>query len=149
MKPRHRRAALIVAAVAVLGIATALVLSAFRQNLVFFYTPSDVVAKKAPVDRLFRIGGLVENGSLQRDGVRVTFRVTDTANTITVAYDGILPDLFREGKGVVAQGRIEPGGTFKASEVLAKHDENYMPPDAAHALEQAEKARRTLKMPAS
>jgi cytochrome c-type biogenesis protein CcmE len=147
MKPRHRRAALIVAAVAVLGIATALVLSAFRQNLVFFYTPSDVVAKKAPVDRLFRIGGLVENGSLRRDGVRVTFRVTDTANTITVAYDGILPDLFREGKGVVAQGRIEPGGTFKASEVLAKHDENYMPPDAAHALEQAEKARRTLKVP--
>ncbi len=147
MKPRHRRAALIVAGVAVLGVATALVLSAFRQNLVFFFTPTDVVAKKAPVDRLFRVGGLVENGSLHRDGVRVTFRVTDTANTITVAYDGILPDLFREGKGVVAQGRIEPGGVFHASEVLAKHDENYMPPDAAHALEQAEKARRTLQQP--
>jgi cytochrome c-type biogenesis protein CcmE len=148
MKPRHRRAALIVAGVAVLGIATALVLSAFRQNLVFFYTPSDVVANKAPADRLFRVGGLVETGSLKREGVRVTFRVTDTANTITVAYDGILPDLFREGKGVVAQGRIAPDGVFKASEVLAKHDENYMPPDAAHALEQAEKARRTLKVPA-
>jgi cytochrome c-type biogenesis protein CcmE len=149
MKPRHRRAALIVAGVAVLGIATALILSAFRQNLVFFYTPSDVAANKAPADRLFRVGGLVENGSVKRDGVRVTFRVTDTASTITVAYDGILPDLFREGKGVVAQGRIEPGGVFHASEVLAKHDENYMPPDAAHALEQAEKARRTLKVPTS
>ena len=133
MKPRHRRAALI--------------LSAFRQNLVFFYTPSDVVANKAPADRLFRVGGLVETGSVHRDGVRVTFRVTDTAQTIDVAYDGILPDLFREGKGVVAQGRIGPGGVFHASEVLAKHDENYMPPDAAHALEQAEKARRTLKVP--
>jgi cytochrome c-type biogenesis protein CcmE len=149
VKPRHRRAALIVAGVAVLGIATALILSAFRQNLVFFYTPSDVVANKAPADRLFRVGGLVEMGSLKREGVRVTFRVTDTANTITVAYDGILPDLFREGKGVVAQGRIGSGGMFHASEVLAKHDENYMPPDAAHALEQAEKARRTLKVPAS
>jgi cytochrome c-type biogenesis protein CcmE len=149
MKPRHRRAALIVAGVAVLGIATALVLSAFRQNMVFFFTPSDVVAHKAPADRLFRVGGLVENGSLHRDGVRVTFRVTDTANTIVVAYDGILPDLFREGKGVVAQGHIESGGVFRATEVLAKHDENYMPPDAAHALEQAEKARRTLKVPAS
>lgn len=149
MKPRHRRAALIVAGIAVLGIATALILSAFRQNLVFFYTPSDVVANKAPADRLFRIGGLVETGSLHRDGVQVSFRVTDTAHAIVVTYDGILPDLFREGKGVVAQGRIGPGGTFHASEVLAKHDENYMPPDAAHALEQAEKARRTLKVPAS
>jgi cytochrome c-type biogenesis protein CcmE len=148
MKPRHRRAALIVAGIAVLGVATALILSAFRQNLVFFYTPSDVVANKAPVDRLFRVGGLVETGSLHRDGVQVSFKVTDTAHTIDVTYDGILPDLFREGKGVVAQGRIGPGGVFHASEVLAKHDENYMPPDAAHALEQAEKARRTLKVPA-
>jgi cytochrome c-type biogenesis protein CcmE len=149
MKPRHRRAALIVAALAVLGVASALVLSAFRQNLRFFLTPTQVVAKQAPVDRLFRVGGLVENGSLQRDGVRVTFRVTDTANTITVAYDGILPDLFREGKGVVAEGRIDPSGVFHATQVLAKHDENYMPPDAAHALEQAEKARRTLQLPAT
>ena len=122
MKPRHRRAALIVAGVAVLGIATALILSAFRQNLVFFYTPSDIAANKVPANQLFRIGGLVETGSLKREGVRVTFRVTDTANTVTVAYDGILPDLFREGKGVVAQGRIEQSGVFHASEVLAKHD---------------------------
>jgi len=144
MKPRHRRAALIVAGVAVLGVATTLVLSAFRQNLVFFYTPTDVVANKVPANQKFRVGGLVEAGSVKRDGVRVTFRVTDTAQTISVAYDGILPDLFREGKGVVAEGRIEQGGLFRASQVLAKHNENYMPPDAAHALEQAEKARRTL-----
>jgi cytochrome c-type biogenesis protein CcmE len=149
MKPRHRRVALILAGVAALGVATWLILSAFQKNLVYFYTPTQVVANEAPADRLFRIGGLVEAGSLKREGVRVTFRVTDTAKTITVAYDGILPDLFREGKGVVAQGRIEPGGVFHASEVLAKHDENYMPPDAAHAVEQAEKARRTLKVPAS
>jgi len=149
MKPRHRRAVLIVAGVAVVGIAAALILSAFRQNLVFFYTPSDVVANKVPANQTFRVGGLVESGSLKREGVRVTFRVTDTAKTITVSYDGILPDLFREGKGVVAEGKIDSGGMFHASEVLAKHDENYMPPDAAHALEQAEKARRTLKAPAS
>jgi cytochrome c-type biogenesis protein CcmE len=147
MKPRHRRAALIVAGVAVLGVATALVLSAFRQNLVYFYTPSDVAANKAPANQTFRVGGLVETGSVKREGVRVTFRVTDTAQTITVAYDGILPDLFREGKGVVAEGRIEPGGMFRASQVLAKHNENYMPPEAGRALEQAEKARRTLKVP--
>ena len=106
-------------------------------------------ANKAPANQTFRVGGLVETGSVKREGVRVTFRVTDTAQTITVAYDGILPDLFREGKGVVAEGRIEPDGVFRASQVLAKHNENYMPPDAAHALEQAEKARRTLKVPAS
>jgi cytochrome c-type biogenesis protein CcmE len=147
MKPRHRRAVLIVAGVAVLGVATALVLSAFRQNLVYFYTPSDVAANKAPANQTFRVGGLVETGSVKREGVRVTFRVTDTAQTITVAYDGILPDLFREGKGVVAEGRIEPGGMFRASQVLAKHNENYMPPEAGRALEQAEKARRTLKVP--
>ena len=147
MKPRHRRAALIVAGLAVLGVAAWLVLSAFRQNLRYFLTPTQVVAKEATVDRLFRVGGLVESGSLHRDGVRVTFRVTDTANTITVDYEGILPDLFREGKGVVAEGRIDTGGVFHATQVLAKHDENYMPPDAAHALEQAEKARRTLQVP--
>ena len=149
MKPRHRRAALIVAGIAVLGIATTLILSAFRQNLVFFYTPSDIAANKVPANQTFRVGGLVETGSLKREGIRVTFRVTDTAQTIPVAYDGILPDLFREGKGVVAEGRMEPGGVFKASQVLAKHNENYMPPDAAHAIEQAEKARRTLQVPAS
>jgi cytochrome c-type biogenesis protein CcmE len=106
-----------------------------------------VAANKAPANQTFRVGGLVETGSVKREGVRVTFRVTDTAQTITVAYDGILPDLFREGKGVVAEGRIEPGGMFRASQVLAKHNENYMPPEAGRALEQAEKARRTLKVP--
>jgi len=149
MKPRHRRAVLIVAVVAVVGAATALVLSAFRQNLIFAYTPSQVAAKEAPLDHTFRIGGLVEQGSLQRDGVRVSFRVTDTAKTISVTYDGILPDMFKEGKGVVAEGRLDTAGVFHASQVLAKHDENYMPPEAGHALEQAEKARKTLKMPAS
>jgi len=149
MKPRHRRAVLIVAVVVVFGAATALVLSAFRQNMVFFYSPSDVAANKAPVGHTFRIGGLVEKGSLQRDGVQVSFAVTDTAKTITVTYNGILPDLFKEGKGVVAEGRLDQSGVFHASQVLAKHDENYMPPEAGRALEQAEKARKTLKMPAS
>jgi cytochrome c-type biogenesis protein CcmE len=146
MKPRHRRFVLIAAALAVLGGATALILSAFQQNLVFFFSPSDVAAHKAPQERPFRVGGMVETGSVVRDGVKVTFKVTDTAHTIPVVYQGILPDLFREGKGVVAQGRLGPDGVFHASEVLAKHDENYMPPEAAHALEQAEKARKTVKV---
>ena len=129
----------IVAGVAGLGVATALVLNAFQSNLVFFFTPTQVAANEAPKDRNFRIGGLVEEGSVQRDkdALTVRFRVTDTAKTIPVTYTGILPDLFKEGKGVVAQGRIGADGTFKASEVLAKHDENYMPPEAAHAIEQA------------
>jgi cytochrome c-type biogenesis protein CcmE len=145
MKPRHKRFAWIAVGVAVLGLATALILSAFRENLVFFFSPSDVVAHKAPEGRPFRIGGLVEEGSVKRDGVTVSFRVTDTAHTIPVVYQGILPDLFREGKGVVAQGRLGNDGMFRASEVLAKHDENYMPPEAAHALEQAAKAGKTLQ----
>jgi cytochrome c-type biogenesis protein CcmE len=145
MKPRHKRMALIVAGLAALGVATALILSAFRQNLVFFFSPSDVAANKAPVERPFRIGGMVEAGSVKRDGVTVSFKVTDTAHAIPVVYQGILPDLFREGKGVVAQGRLGADGVFRASEVLAKHDENYMPPEAAHALEQAAKAQKTLK----
>ena len=119
--------------------AAALVLSAFRSNLVFFFTPTQVSAHEAPRDRAFRLGGLVEAGSVARekDGLTVRFRVTDTAQTIPVVYVGILPDLFREGKGVVAQGRLGPDGIFKASEVLAKHDENYMPPEAAEALRKA------------
>jgi cytochrome c-type biogenesis protein CcmE len=131
----------IVAGLAGLGIAAGLVLNAFQSNLVFFFTPSQVAAHEAPRDRTFRIGGLVEEGSVVRDkdALTVRFRVTDTAKTIPVVYTGILPDLFKEGKGVVAQGRIGADGTFKASEVLAKHDENYMPPEAAHALEQAGK----------
>jgi cytochrome c-type biogenesis protein CcmE len=141
MKNRHKRFALIGAGVAALSIATVLVLSAFRQNLVFFFTPSQIVAKEAPVGRPFRVGGLVEPGSVKRqaDGVTVTFVVTDTAKEIPVVYRGVLPDLFREGKGVVTQGRLGSDGVFVASEVLAKHDENYMPPEAAHAVKSAQK----------
>jgi cytochrome c-type biogenesis protein CcmE len=144
LKPRHKRFALIIGGVAVLGIATSLILSAFRDNLVFFFSPSDVVAAKAPRDRTFRIGGLVEAGSVKRDGVNVSFKVTDTAHTISVSYTGILPDLFSEGKGVVANGKLGADGVFRASEVLAKHDENYMPPEAAHAVEQAHKGAQTM-----
>ena len=145
MKPRHKRIAIIAAGLAALGIAAALVLNAFQSNLVFFFSPSQVMASEAPRGKAFRIGGLVEAGSLKRqaDGLTVSFRVTDTAQTITVVYTGILPDLFKEGKGVVAQGRLGAGGVFDATEVLAKHDENYMPPDAAHAIEQAQKAQKS------
>lgn len=145
MKPRHKRFAWIALGLAALGIATALVLTAFNKNLVFFFTPSQVAAKEAPVGRTFRIGGMVVPGSVKRDGVEVHFVVTDTAKEIPVVYRGQLPDLFKEGKGVVAQGSLGPDGVFKAREVLAKHDENYMPPDAAHAIEQAQKAQKTLK----
>jgi cytochrome c-type biogenesis protein CcmE len=125
--------------VVALGIATALVLMAFQKNLVFFFTPSQVAANEAPQGRTFRIGGMVVAGSVQREGVEVRFTVTDTAKTIPVVYRGALPDLFREGKGVVAQGQIGPDGVFRAREVLAKHDENYMPPEAAHAVQKAQK----------
>ena len=139
MKPRWKRFAVIVAGVAALGVATALVLNAFQSNLVFFFTPTQVVSKEAPQGRPFRIGGLVEEGSVvrSRDGLAVRFTVTDTARSVPVAYRGFLPDLFREGKGVVAQGRLDAEGVFHASEVLAKHDENYMPPEAAQALRKA------------
>jgi cytochrome c-type biogenesis protein CcmE len=144
MKPRHKRFALIAAGMAALAIALGLVLNAFQSNLVFFFTPSQVAAQEAPVGRNFRIGGLVEEGSVQRqqDGVSVRFVVTDTAKAVPVTYTGILPDLFREGKGVVAQGSLGADGVFKADQVLAKHDENYMPPEAASALERAHKAMR-------
>jgi cytochrome c-type biogenesis protein CcmE len=137
MKPRHRRFAWIAAGLAVLGIAVALVLNAFQSNLVFFFSPTDVVENKAPQGRTFRVGGLVEEKSVKREGVVVRFNVTDTAKTIPVVYTGILPDLFKEGKGVVAQGKLGPDGVFTASEVLAKHDENYMPPEAAEAVNRA------------
>jgi cytochrome c-type biogenesis protein CcmE len=139
LKARHRRFAWIGAGLAVLAIAAALVLNAFRSNLVFFYTPSQVFADEAPKGRNFRIGGLVEPGSLQRAGgsVEVSFKVTDNARTVPVVYNGILPDLFKEGKGVVAQGMLRPDGVFVASQVLAKHDENYMPPEAEEALRKA------------
>ena len=147
MKPRHKRLIAITVGVAALGVAAALVLSAFQSNLVFFFTPSQVAANEAPQGRTFRIGGLVEPGSVKRqpDGVTVQFVVTDTAKNMPVVYRGILPDLFREGKGVVAQGQLGADGVFRASEVLAKHDENYMPPDAAHAVEQAQKAQKTIR----
>jgi cytochrome c-type biogenesis protein CcmE len=139
VKPRHKRLLAIGGGLAALGAATALVLTAFQDNLVFFFTPSQVAAKEAPQGRLFRIGGMVEKGSVKRDGVEVRFVVTDTAKTIPVVYRGSLPDLFREGKGVVAQGTLGADGVFTAREVLAKHDENYMPPEAAHAVEKAQK----------
>ena len=139
MKPRHKRALAIVAGLATLGVATALVLNAFQSNLVFFFSPTQVAAQEAPRDRAFRVGGLVEAGSLQREtnGLTVRFTVTDTAKTVPVTYTGMLPDLFQEGKGVVAQGKLGPDGVFVADQVLAKHDENYMPPEAAEALAKA------------
>ena len=139
MKPRHKRLAAIAFGLAALGIATALVLSAFEKNLVFFFTPTQVAANEAPQGRTFRIGGMVETGSVKREGIEVRFVVTDTAKSIPVVYSGALPDLFREGKGVVAQGQLGADGVFRAREVLAKHDENYMPPEAAHAVEKAQK----------
>jgi cytochrome c-type biogenesis protein CcmE len=148
MKPRQKRFVLIIGALAVIGTAAALVLNAFEENLVFFFTPTQVVSGEAPKGRAFRIGGMVKEGSVQRDGVNVRFVVTDTANDVPVTFTGILPDLFREGKGVVAQGKLDDGGKgFKASEVLAKHDENYMPPEAQAALDKAavEKTGKTLK----
>jgi cytochrome c-type biogenesis protein CcmE len=123
-----------------LGVDTALVLQAFQKNLVFFFSPTQVAAKEAPLGRTFRIGGIVEPGSVKRDGVEVRFAVTDTAKTIPVLYRGSLPDLFREGKMVVAQGQLGTDGTFQAREVLAKHDENYMPPEAKEAVEKAHRA---------
>lgn len=147
MKARHKRIALIVGGLAVLGIVAALVLNAFNSNLVFFLSPTEVAAGKAPVDRTFRVGGLVEAGSVQRqpDGVTVRFVVTDTAKSMPVVFKGILPDLFREGKGVVAQGKLGADGVFVAAEVLAKHDENYMPPEAKQAVEKAHQAGMSVK----
>ena len=141
MMPRHKRAAIVVGVLAAVGTAVALVLNAFNSNLVFFYTPSQIAAKEAPQGRTFRIGGLVQAGTVARDGVTVRFLVTDTAQTVPVRYEGVLPDLFKEGKGVVAQGQLGADGVFAAREVLAKHDENYMPPEAASALQSANKAK--------
>lgn len=137
MTPRRKRLTIIVGILLAVSVATALVLRAFNSNLVFFYSPSQVAAHEAPESRLFRIGGMVVNGSLKRDGVDVNFTVTDLVKSMRVHYRGILPDLFKEGKGVVAEGELGPDGVFTAKEVLAKHDENYMPPEAAAALKQA------------
>jgi len=139
MKPRHKRALAVVCGLTALGIASALVLNAFQSNLVFFFSPSQVVANEAPRERNFRIGGLVEEGSLQREpkGLAIRFVVTDLAHKIPVTYTGLVPDLFKEGKGVVAQGKLGADGIFRADQVLAKHDENYMAPEAAAALKNA------------
>ena len=147
MKRRHKRIGFIVAGLAALGIAAAFVLTAFQSNLVFFFSPSQVAANEAPVNRTFRIGGLVENGTIKRqsDGLTVQFTVTDTAKSIPVVYKGILPDLFKEGKGCVAQGRLGADGVFYADEVLAKHDENYMPPEAGDAIDKAKHTREASK----
>ncbi len=145
MKARYKRLAIILGALASLGVATGLILNALNSNIALFVTPSEVAEGKAPQGATFRVGGLVKPGSLKRDGLTARFVVTDTSKEIPVAYTGILPDLFREGKGVVAQGKLTPSGEFTATEVLAKHDENYMPPEAKHAVEQAHKAGVTLK----
>jgi cytochrome c-type biogenesis protein CcmE len=147
MKRRHKRIAFIVAGLAGLGIAAALVLSAFQSNLVFFFSPTQVAANEAPANRAFRVGGLVEAGTLKRasDGLTVSFTVTDTAKSIPVVYKGILPDLFKEGKGCVAQGRLGSDGVFYADQVLAKHDENYMPPEAGQAIDKAKHAQEASK----
>ena len=147
MKRRHKRIAFIIAGLAGLSIAAYLVTNAFRNNLVFFFSPTQVAAKEAPVDRTFRIGGLVQDGTLKRenDGLTVRFTVTDTAASIPVVYKGILPDLFKEGRGCVAQGKIGADGVFQADQVLAKHDENYMPPEAGQAIDKAKHAREAAK----
>jgi cytochrome c-type biogenesis protein CcmE len=139
MKAWKRRGAIVVGGVAVVSIAAALVLNALNSNIALYVTPSEVAAGKAPHNAAFRIGGLVKNGSLTRDNLTVHFVVTDTVRDIPVAYTGILPDLFKEGKGAVVQGKLTPDGKFVASEVLAKHDENYMPPAAKDALQQAKR----------
>jgi len=138
MKKRHQRIMIIGGGLISISIATALVLNAFQDNLLFFFTPTQVSAGEAPQERIFRIGGVVQENSVQRDGIDVNFVVTDHAEMIPVRYTGILPDLFSEGKGVVAQGTLQADGLFKAQEVLAKHDENYMPAEAQHALDTAQ-----------
>jgi cytochrome c-type biogenesis protein CcmE len=147
MKRRHKRIAFIFVGLAALGVAAYLVASAFRNNLVFFFSPTQVVAKEAPVNRTFRVGGLVQEGTLKRDndGLTVRFIVTDTAASVPVVYKGILPDLFKEGRGCVAQGKIGSDGVFHAEQVLAKHDENYMPPEAGAAIDKAKHAQEAAK----
>src|SRR3989475_10072381 len=142
MKTRHKRIGFIVVSLAALGLAAWLVLGAFRNNLVFFFSPTQIATREAPVGKTFRIGGLVQDGTFKHDtdGLTVHFTVTDTANTIPVVYKGILPDLFKEGRGCVAQGHVGADGVFYAESVLAKHDENYMPPEAAQSIEKAKRS---------
>lgn len=143
---QKKRLGLIAGGVAIVGVAAILVFNAFEENLVFFFSPSQVTANEAPTGRAFRIGGFVEEGSVKRqeDGVTVNFKVTDTAHTIPVSYKGSLPDLFKEGKGVVAQGKLQ-NGVFVADQVLAKHDENYMPPEAEKAVRDAHEKAHMIK----
>ncbi len=141
MKPRHQRFLFIALGVSALAIAGMFVLNAFQSNLVFFFTPTQVFQGEAPKERAFRVGGMVKEGSLVKDGENIQFVVTDFAHEVPVKYKGLLPDLFKEGKGVVAQGKLSENKLFAASEVLAKHDENYMPPEAQHALDQAAAAK--------
>ncbi len=145
MKPRHKRIAIIVGALAGLGVAAGLVLNALQSNVAFFFTPTQVTSGEAPKNKAFRVGGMVREGSIKRDQMTVHFVITDTAKEVPVSYTGILPDLFKEGKGAVVQGKLGANGEFLATEVLAKHDENYMPPEAQHAMDQAKKAGKTLK----
>jgi len=145
MKPRHKRIAIILGGLAAIGAGTAFVMNALDSNIAFFVTPSEIAVGKAPQGKAFRVGGMVKEGSVTRDNLTVHFVLTDTARDVPVSYTGILPDLFKEGKGAVAQGRIGPDGVFVASEVLAKHDENYMPPEAQHAVEQAQRMAKTIK----
>jgi cytochrome c-type biogenesis protein CcmE len=147
MKPRHKRIALIVGALAGLGVAAALVLNALQSNVAFFFTPTQVTSGEAPRNKAFRVGGMVREGSLKREQMTVHFVITDTAKDVPVSYTGILPDLFKEGKGAVVQGKLGANGEFVATEVLAKHDENYMPPEAKHAVDKAEAAKmgKTVK----
>lgn len=149
LKARHKRFVLIGIGLVLIGLAAMLVLNAFQSNMVFFYTPTQVVKNEVPHGTGFRIGGLVEKGSIKRqdDGLTVHFVITDTAKAVPVVYTGVLPDLFKEGKGVVAQGKVGADGIFMASEVLAKHDENYMPPEAAEALKRAQEQGKTVVMP--
>ena len=149
MKPRHKRLIAIAAGIAALGVAAALVLSAFQQNLVFFFTPSQIAANEAPQGRTFRIGGMVEKGSVKREGVEVRFVVTDRFKETPVVYVGILPDLFREGQSVVTTGTLRADGTFVATEVLAKHDENYMPSEVAEAIAKAKAKSDAAAQPGS
>ena len=145
MKPRHKKISLIAIAVIGLSLVTLLILNAFKGNIVYFHSPTDIKAGKAPVNQTFRLGGMVKDGTVKHnaEGLKVSFTVTDTLKDIDVAYEGILPDLFREGQGVVAEGKLDKTGLFKADKVLAKHDENYMPPEAKAALDAA----KTLKNP--
>jgi len=145
MKPRHKKISFIALAVIGLSLVTLLILNAFKDNIVYFHSPTDIKAGKAPVNQTFRLGGMVKDGSVKhnKEGLKVTFIVTDTIKDIEVNYEGILPDLFREGQGVVTQGKLNPAGIFMADQVLAKHDENYMPPEAKAAMDAA----KILKKP--